>query len=216
MVPRIVLARPPCVELGLRGLVQCGRQCDDPADVEGRVRPAVEPLSNARHDRVVDGRMTERARDPHRRELAGVVHHALHADDGIQPQERQRHCGIIQALSRLDGRDHLRRQRVSIDLEADRKRRGRVHRGNDFVHPQYVGPKLLVAEGVEAEDLLPRLDTDGVVGRLEGRVHLSGGEDDRRQRTQKDDGCGADESRRAPPEGLECRARKRFPRIGAG
>ena len=41
----------------------------------------------------------------------------------------------------------------------------RINRRNDFVHPQHIGPQLLVAEGVVAEDgllqfVLGRPETD--------------------------------------------------------
>ena len=48
-----------------------------------------------------------------------------------------------------------RRQRLDVDLEAHRQRGRRGDRRNHFVHPQHIGPQLLVAEGVVAEDGLP-------------------------------------------------------------
>ena len=47
------------------------------------------------------------------------------------------------------------RQRLDIDLEADGQRGRRIDRRNDFVHPQHIGPQLLVAEGVVAKNRLP-------------------------------------------------------------
>jgi hypothetical protein len=60
------------------------------------------------------------------------------------------------------------RQRIDIDLEAYGQGRFRTHRRNRLVHSQHVGPELLVAKGVKAEDLLP----NGLLRR--GRAQCAG------------------------------------------
>ena len=54
-------------------------------------------------------------------------------------------------------------KRLDVDLEAHRQRGRRRDRRNDLVHPQHVGPQLLVPEGVVAEDGLPHLDVPLVI-----------------------------------------------------
>jgi hypothetical protein len=89
-------------------------------------------------------------------QLSLLVHRTLHADDGIEAQELNRHRGIGQVdLAGAQGADDRLRKSLEIDLQADRERRGRIDGRNDLVHSQHVGPELLVSEGVEAEDVLP-------------------------------------------------------------
>src|SRR5204863_7327633 len=63
VVARVVLARSPCAELRFRRRVERRRQREDRAGVEVAVRPAVEALADAGRERVVDGRVAERAGD---------------------------------------------------------------------------------------------------------------------------------------------------------
>ena len=89
-------------------------------------------------------------------ELPRVVDLAPDSDDCVQPQQLDGHGGVVQIdLSGAQRGDELARQGLHVDLEADRQRGRRRNRGDDFVHPQHVGPQLFVAEGVVAEDGLP-------------------------------------------------------------
>ena len=112
------------------------------------------------------------------------VDRPLHTDDGIQAQQFDRHRRIRQInLARAKRRDDVRRQRVDIDLEPDRQRGRRIDRRDDLVHAQHVGPELLVAKGVEAEDRLPVLVTRGTLRLRRGHGLLCRVAGDRRWRT---------------------------------
>ena len=71
-------------QIGDRLLVR--RQPDDRADIEIAIRPAVAPAADAWGKRVVDGRMTDGARDPDGRETPAPIEEAPEADDGVQLQ----------------------------------------------------------------------------------------------------------------------------------
>ena len=104
--------------------------------------------------------MTERAGDTQPRQVVLAIdssHRALEADYGVQLEQSYGRGGIVEIyLAGLYRRCDLWRNGVSIDLEPDREG-GRGADGflNDFVHPGSVRPKLLVAEGIEAEHLAP-------------------------------------------------------------
>ena len=67
-----------------------------------------------------------------------------------------RSATVVAGLLRSTFSQDSRRQHVGVHLESDLQRRRRVHvLLDDFVHAQLVGPELLVAEGLEAEDPLP-------------------------------------------------------------
>src|SRR5687768_2072949 len=55
VMPRIIFAWAPCSEFRFRGLVQRRRQCDDGADIQVRVGPAVQSFSDARSERIDHG-----------------------------------------------------------------------------------------------------------------------------------------------------------------
>ena len=57
------LPGPQALQLRLRRGVERRRQRDDRAGVQVAVGPAVEPLADAGRERVVDGRVAERAGD---------------------------------------------------------------------------------------------------------------------------------------------------------
>ena len=71
--PRVVLAPAPGVERRLGRRVERRRQRDDRADVEIAIRPAVEPLADAGRERVVHGRVAERAGDADARQRVDAV-----------------------------------------------------------------------------------------------------------------------------------------------
>ena len=124
--------------------------------------------------RVVDRRVAEGTRDADARELIRLADLALDPDDSVEPQELDGHGGVAQIdLPCPQRRDDLRRQRLDVDLESNRERGGRGNRRDDFVHPQHVGPQLLVAEGVVAKDGSPIpmtafADLSSAAGRLGG------------------------------------------------
>jgi hypothetical protein len=108
------------------------------------------------------------------------VDFAPDADNGVQPQQFDGHGGVgeinLAGAKRGDGPP---RQRLDIDLEAYCERGRRSNSGDDFVHPEHVGPQLLVAESVETEDGLPT--SFGVVPRLTSNC-AGRGDKDRVQR----------------------------------
>src|SRR3989442_4607593 len=79
MVAGIVFARAPRAELGLESIRQRWRQSHDRPHVQVEIRPYVQPLSDTRRERVVDGRVAERARDADAGQLARPVHIAFDA-----------------------------------------------------------------------------------------------------------------------------------------
>ena len=153
MVARIVLAWTPQPELGFGSFVKEGRERGDLADVEGRVRPAVQAMADAGRQRVVHGGVTQRAGDAETRHLAEVVDFGADTDDGIQLQQGDGDGGVGEALAGADRRDDFGWQRVDVDLEAEAKCRNRGNCADHVVHLQDVGPQLLVAERVLAKDL---------------------------------------------------------------
>ena len=75
-------------------------------------------------ERVVHRRVTERAGDADARELTAVVDRALDADDGVQAQQLDGDGGIGQIdLPARSAAMTSARQRLDIDLEADRRAR---------------------------------------------------------------------------------------------
>jgi hypothetical protein len=93
----------------------------DRADVQVARGPAVQAFSDARGERVIDRRVTERALDAHRADPALLVEETRHTDDGVQFEQRERRRGVVEA--HLPGFDLLLergRQDVRVDLETDR------------------------------------------------------------------------------------------------
>ena len=116
-----------------------------------------------------------------------MVDRALHADDGIRAQQLDGHRRVRQIdLAGFQRRDDSRRQGVDVHLESDRQGGRRVDRRHDFVHPQHIGPQLLVAEGVEAEYRLPVPRTDEVpaLRRARGLLGLNSREPGQIRRTR--------------------------------
>jgi hypothetical protein len=81
--------------------------------------------------------------------VARVVHARLDADHRIEFQQR----GGRRRIAEVRAGEDARRQCIGIDLEADREGGDRIDLLHDLVHAQAIGPQLLVAEGVVAEDL---------------------------------------------------------------
>ena len=151
----IVLSGSPRPEFGFRGVVQRWRERHDRTDIQVGVRPSIETSSDSRRERVVDGRVAQRARHPHFCQLARLVHGSLDADHRVQPQQFERDGGIgeidLATSKRVDDRPW---KRLDVDLQTNGQRRCRVHCRNDLVHPQHIRPQLLVSEGVKTEDVL--------------------------------------------------------------
>jgi hypothetical protein len=91
------------------------------------------------------------------------IHLADDADHRAQLEQRDRRGGLVERdRAVLDAGFHRRRKRVRVHFQTDGERGLRTdRRPDDFVHAQSVGPESLVAEGVEAEDLLPGRDGAG-------------------------------------------------------
>ena len=169
---------------------QVGRERDDQADVQILVRPAVEPLADSRGERVVDGRMAEGAGDADRAERATRVEEALDADDRVQLQERERGRRTVEIdLALLELRLDVPREGIDVDLQAgDGEGRLRADTRTDaseggaldrLVQLEHAAPVVLVAEGVEAEDLLALLEQPdqrlrAPLARLVDRLRLAG------------------------------------------
>jgi hypothetical protein len=109
-----------------------------------------------------------------------------HAHHGVAPEQLDRRRGRIEVRA---GKE-LRRQHGSVDLEAHGECGLRAHRGLDhLVQAQVLGPEVLVAEGIEAKDVLAvvlvsrsRSARRGGVGkqqRREGREERGGGGEQR-------------------------------------
>jgi hypothetical protein len=148
---------------------QVGRERDDQAGVQILVRPAVQPLADPRGERVVDRRMAESAGDADRAERATRVEDALDADNRVQLQESERGRSTVEIdLSMPELRLELSREGIDVDLQAgDCEGRLRADTGADaseggaldrLVQLEHAAPVVLVAESVEAEDLLALLE----------------------------------------------------------
>jgi hypothetical protein len=150
---RVVLARAPLAELDYGVFVDCGRERDDRPDIEVDVRPSVEPPADPGNQRIIDRRVAERAGDPEPPEMA-VVDGSSQADNGVQAKQRHGDSRVGEIdLLRHQRLDESVGQRLQVDLEAHLQCERRADDpGNDLVHAQHVGPELLVAEGVIAED----------------------------------------------------------------
>jgi hypothetical protein len=86
-------------------------------------------------------------------QLANLVDVALNSHDRIEPQQFDGHGRIGEIdLAPAKRDDEPRGQCLDIHLETKSQRVGWGDGGNDLVHPQHVGPELLVAKGVVAED----------------------------------------------------------------
>jgi hypothetical protein len=105
--------------------------------------------------------MAQRTRDAEARDRP-VHDGAAHTDDGVQPDQRDGRRRRVE----VRGRQHVCRHGVRVDLEADGERRLRRQRLHELVQPQGVGPQLLVAERVVAEDALPVVDRARPADRL--------------------------------------------------
>ena len=112
--------------------------------------------------------MAEGALDADRRDLATLVEPAGDADHRVELQQRQRGRRIVEIdLAPLEQLAQPARERVEVDLEPDAERHRRadtrtdaavLRAGNCLVEVQLAAPEVLVAEGVEPEDLLSLLD----------------------------------------------------------
>jgi hypothetical protein len=107
----------------LRRLVERGRQRQDRARVQRRVGPPVEPPADPGRQRIVDRRVTQRARDAEAGELPGAVHPSFHADDSVEPQQFERHRRVLEVdLSGGERRHDRGRQGLDVDLQTDAER----------------------------------------------------------------------------------------------
>ena len=158
----------------------------DRADVQIAVGPTVEPLTNSRRERVVDGRVTKRALDAHRLDAAVGVGEGGDTDDGVELEQGDGRRWIVEVdLAGLDLFLQSVWQRVCIDLEADGQRgfwrdaradAAVFLTGNGFmqlkrVAPEGLAPERLVAEGFLAliEHRLRVARVLRIDGRLRGR-----------------------------------------------
>src|SRR5262249_25101938 len=89
-------ARSPRAELDLERLWQSGRKGDNGSDVQVVIGPAIEPSPNSFCERIVDGRVTQRAGDADIRQLPGAVETAFDAHDCVQLQQLRRHIRACQ------------------------------------------------------------------------------------------------------------------------
>src|SRR5687767_14572288 len=97
--------------------------------------------------------MTEGAGNADGFELTAAIHAPDDADYGVQREQRERHRWIAEVeLARRQGVADRSGQRLGVDLETDLERRRRRDGGDRTLHLQRVGPQLLVAKRVEAED----------------------------------------------------------------
>jgi hypothetical protein len=147
---------------------QVGRQGDDRADIQVAGGVAVQPVTDARRERIVDGGVAQGALDAHRAQTAARVEEPGDANHRLQLKQCQRDRRVVQVdLAPLEGLLQLGRQGVDIDLQPDPERRLWAQAGPDAairspgdrpMELQSVAPELLVAEGVEAEDLTTPVD----------------------------------------------------------
>jgi len=83
------------------------------------------------------------------RALGSLADLSLHADHGIQTQQRKRRLRIIKRYAAICDAFDNRRERGGVDFQPDRCSGERIHRRLDhLVHLQRVGPERLVAKCV--------------------------------------------------------------------
>jgi hypothetical protein len=98
--------------------------------------------------------MTQRATDTDGRQSIVRTHHfSDHAHDSIQFQQLDRHCRIVQ-INLAGGQriQHALREGIGIDFQTDRQRDYRTDILEGVLHLQHLGPQLLVAKRIVAED----------------------------------------------------------------
>src|SRR5262249_26619429 len=157
-------------------------------------------MADAGGEGIVDRRMAERALDADRREVPTGVEATGHPDHRVELEQCQRGRRVVQVdLTPLELLAEASRQRVEVDLQADAECGGWtearpdtavLRAGDRLVEVQLAAPEILVAEGVEAEDLPSLLDQlagivdDGMVEVFAAAIVARGA--DRTQREQPD------------------------------
>src|SRR4029450_857547 len=107
--------------------------------------------ADAGHDRVVDRGMAERASDAKPRDAVVRVHCGPETHNGIHLQQRDRRRWTLE----IDFLEDSGRERVRVHLEPNFECRCRVYAFlHHFMQTELVSPDLLVAKGIESEDLL--------------------------------------------------------------
>jgi hypothetical protein len=160
----VELARAPALQDGAQLIVgdveqvrdrrHVRRERDDRADVEIAIRPAVETMPDARRERVVDRRVTQRARDADVAHRAVGVRDRFDADHRVRGEQRLGDRGIVEVdLAGLQRRDDIAWQGVDIDLDAERERGGRADTEQGAVELERVAPEIFVSESIVAERL---------------------------------------------------------------
>ncbi len=171
---RIVKPRLPRRVHRLQGGRKPRREGDDRPDRQIPIGPPIQPVPDARRDRVVDRGMAERARRADPRDL--IAHHRPdQAHDGVQTQQRTRRSRVVQQRRIPEHRrQHLRRNRRRVHLQPETQRLHGTHRLDQVVQPQRVRPEPPVAKIVVTEDL-PAL-------RDQARIHRSAARRGERER----------------------------------
>src|SRR2546423_1500370 len=80
----------------LRERARVGCERDDLADVEVAVGPAVQAVTDAGHESIVNRRVADGATEAQRLQTAVRIERALHAQDGVEVNEGQRGRGVVQ------------------------------------------------------------------------------------------------------------------------
>jgi len=139
------------------------RQRHNSADIEIRIRPAIQSASDARKQRIVYGGMTKRALNPNGGEMAGLIKKASQANNRVQFQESQSRYRAVEVYRAVSNGLTIRsRQSVHIDFEAElqcgawRQTAAHAAQGNTFncaMQLKRAAPEILIAKCIESECL---------------------------------------------------------------
>ena len=103
-------------QFGERGYIR--RRRDDGADVEITVGPAIQPRTDTRSERVIDGGVAERALDADRLQGSVLVEESLDANHRVFLEQGQRGGWVVEIdFPFLDRADEISWQRIGIDLQ---------------------------------------------------------------------------------------------------
>ena len=84
-------------------------------------------MADAGRQRIVDVGVAQRTLNADRTQVAGRVESTRQADDGIEPEQRERRAGIVEVdLAGAQLVDQRPGQRVGVDLQADGQRQRRA------------------------------------------------------------------------------------------
>src|SRR5205823_57261 len=141
----------PRAQHGLLLLREIGEHRQNLPYLEIAIRPPIEPVSDTRREGVIDRRMAQRARNADARDVTILVDRRPDAHDRVFPQQFFR-AAHAKRIVQQEFRDV---EPAEIDFQPEGQRfERRDLMFDDLVESGSIGPELLIAERVIAENLL--------------------------------------------------------------